>query len=82
MTESEDIYANIAWSPADVMTLRPRLTEEEAREFLLNNENHIRNRLSELGFEVIEDLLDYDFPTGKDRGFAGHAVEAHGAESD
>ena len=53
-------YAELAWTPADVQTLAPGLTTEQAEEWLDENQNHIRERLCELGWGVIEELLSFD----------------------
>lgn len=54
------LYADLAWTAEDVRTLAPHLTVEQAEEWLRNNEHHIRDRLCELGWGVIGDLLTYD----------------------
>ena len=53
-------YANVGWTPSDVRTLAPKMTEGEALEWLENNSKHIRDRMTELGWTVIQDLLIYD----------------------
>lgn len=50
-------YARTQWSPEDVLELRPDWSYSKALKWLHDNEKHIRNRLVELGWEVIEDLL-------------------------
>jgi hypothetical protein len=55
-----ETFAEIKWTAEDVMTLAPRMTEEEAKEWLANNESHIQDRTVELGWSVIEDLLSMD----------------------
>lgn len=54
---TQDHYAQLAWTPADVQTLRPYWTIERCRRELEENENHIRSRLCELGWEVIGILV-------------------------
>lgn len=50
-------YAKVEWSPEDVLTLREDMSMEEAEEFLVANQKHLRDRLVELGWEVMESLL-------------------------
>ena len=52
-------YAEIKWTVADVLSLEVAngMTEEQAEQFLEENELRLRHRLCELGFQVIEDLL-------------------------
>jgi len=50
-------YAKLAWRPEDVQSLREDMTEDEARGFLARNEKHMRDRLCELGFDVMETFL-------------------------
>jgi hypothetical protein len=53
-------YAELSWCAEDVQTLRPDLTEIEAENFLSRNEKHLRDRLCELGWGVMETLLAMD----------------------
>ena len=50
-------YATVEWTAEDVQTLRPEMTQEQAEEFLANNEKHIQSRLVELGWDVLQDLI-------------------------
>lgn len=52
-----EVFAEVMWTPGDVQSLA-KLTEEEALDFLVDNQKRIRDRLVELGWEVISDLLD------------------------
>ena len=56
----KDTYAKVEWTAEDVLTLRPDMTEEQAEEFLQSNEKHLRDRLIELGWDVMESLLAYE----------------------
>ncbi len=56
-------YAKVVWTAGDVQTLAPKMSEEEAEEWLQNNEGHIQDRLIELGWDVISCLLDHDVDT-------------------
>jgi hypothetical protein len=58
--EEKTRYAQMWWSTEDVLELRPKWTEEQADEFLSNNQNRLRDRLIELGWEVINDLMEYE----------------------
>jgi hypothetical protein len=53
-------YATLRWAPEDVLTLRPNWTLDRCEEWLEANQRHIQARLCELGWEVIETLLDGD----------------------
>ena len=50
-------YAHLGWAPSDVQTLRPDWTIPQCRRFLEENQNAMRDRLCELGWEVMETLL-------------------------
>jgi len=50
-------YAATRWLPEDVQSVKPGMTLEEATEFLTKNEKHLRDRLVELGHEIIAQLL-------------------------
>jgi hypothetical protein len=53
-------YGEVGWSAEDVQTLRPDLTDDQATAFLRRNERHIRDRLTELGWQVIDVNLQMD----------------------
>jgi hypothetical protein len=55
-------YAETKWHFSDVQELIADVSDEEAEAWLCRNENHIRDRLTELGFEVIDTLLSLDPP--------------------
>jgi hypothetical protein len=57
---SGDKYAEVVWTTEDVLALRPDMTIEEAEEWLQTNEKHLRDRLIELGWDVMETLLAFD----------------------
>lgn len=50
-------YAAVAWTAEDIEILRPHWTIEQCEEWLGQNEKYIRDRLIELGWEVIECML-------------------------
>jgi hypothetical protein len=53
-------YAALGWNAEDVQTLRPDLTDAQAEAFLARNERHLRDRLVELGWDVMDTLLALD----------------------
>lgn len=53
-------YAVVTWTAADVQTLRPNWGLEQCEEWLADNEHHIQSRLTEVGWECIQALLDFD----------------------
>ncbi len=52
-------YAEVPWTAGDVRTLC-KLSEGEAEEWLAKNEKHLRDRITELGWDVMRDLLEFD----------------------
>lgn len=55
---TKQTYATVTWAPEDVQTLKPDWTLEQCEEWLEMNQKYVRDRLVELGWEVIETLLD------------------------
>ena len=60
-----DNYAPVRWSIDDIQGLRKdksltEWTETEASDFLIRNEGHIQDRLVELGWDVISDLMNME----------------------
>jgi hypothetical protein len=53
-------YADLAWTVDDVVTVGKFDSDEAAEEWLYANQKHIRDRLCELGWGVIETLLQTD----------------------
>lgn len=53
-------YAEVFWTPEDVQTLRENLSFEDAEAFLERNEGHLAERLTEVGWEVIETFLSME----------------------
>jgi len=53
-------FANVEWTAGDIQTLRPEWSVEKCEDFLVANEHHLRDRLIEVGWEVLEVLLTYD----------------------
>jgi hypothetical protein len=65
--QSHERYAVVAWSVNDVLEMTsdgeggpPAISEEQAREFLEDNERYIQDVMVERGWEAIEDLLRMD----------------------
>jgi len=56
MSKTEN-YAIVEWQAQDVKVLKPLWTLEESKEWLVDNEGRIQDRLTELGWEVLESLL-------------------------
>jgi hypothetical protein len=56
----KNTFAKVEWTAEDVQTLRPDMSGDEAEDFLSSNESHLRDRLIELGWDVMESLLAYD----------------------
>lgn len=53
----EEKYAEVVWVPEDVKTLAPQMTYQEAEAWLSSNQKYLRDRLTELGWEVMGGLL-------------------------
>ena len=58
MAKKRKTYAEVEWTPEDVRSLNNNLSLSEAEEWLIDNEKSIQDRLTELGWNVIEDLLN------------------------
>lgn len=52
-------YADLGWHVGDITSMT-KLDDEQARDWLVSNQKYIRDRLCELGHEVIETLLSDD----------------------
>jgi len=50
-------YAELSWTIEDVKCIWPEATDEQAEEFLANNEGRLRDRLTELGWDILSELL-------------------------
>jgi len=65
---SEEVqYATVSWTMWDILSLTedpdtdaPKISEEEAITFLENNSKYIQDRIVELGWDVIETLMQQD----------------------
>jgi len=53
-------YAELAWRAEDVHYLKPSWTLPRCEEWLEDNEDNIKDRLTELGYEVIGTLLSME----------------------
>lgn len=54
-------YVTISWCPADVKELRPDWSDDKCMEALANVGGYLEDRSIELGWEVLETLLDMDY---------------------
>ena len=50
-------YASVAWRAEDVKAIKPNWTMPKCEEWLQDNEGRIQDRLTELGWEVLDSLL-------------------------
>jgi hypothetical protein len=51
-------HAHLSWTAPDVLTVAPKTwTEDQAEQFLVENGRRLQERLCELGYEVIENLI-------------------------
>ena len=69
---SDDQYfADVKWTIEDVLSLAEELgykvNEQQAWRWISRNEKHIRDRLIELGWGVMETLMSLDHPDGSDQ---------------
>ena len=55
--KKEEYYAKVMWSKHDVHSLRENWTLEECEEWLSENEGYLAERLTELGWDVIDNLI-------------------------
>ena len=53
-------YALVAWQPEDVQFLKPEWTLKHCKLWLEDNQKYMQARLVEMGWTVMEDLLEYD----------------------
>ena len=53
-----DAPCQITWVAEDIQTLRPNWTLEQCDDWLGSNSTHIEDRSTELGWEVIDSLLE------------------------
>lgn len=56
--EVNEYYAAVRWTVDDILTVRPEWSNEKAQQWLEDNQKYIQSRLIELGWEVIETLID------------------------
>jgi hypothetical protein len=55
----ETQFAEVTWSIEDLKTLQEDWTEEQLLEWMDLNEDHVRDRLIELGWEVIDTMISF-----------------------
>lgn len=51
-------YCNASWDITDVKQLRPEWTDEEAEDFLANNEEQMLELMIQRGWEILESFID------------------------
>jgi hypothetical protein len=56
-------FALVVWNAADLHVFRPDWTVSQCNEWFEQNQKHIQDRLVEVGWSVIEDLLGTDEET-------------------
>ena len=56
-----EVYATISWCPADVQELRPNWSNERCMEALERVGGALEDRSIELGWEVLDTLLDINY---------------------
>ena len=55
-----DEYAKVVWRAEDVKAIKGAWTLERCEEWLQDNDRHISDRLIELGWEVLDTLLQME----------------------
>lgn len=53
-------YASVTWRAEDVSMIKPEWSIEKCEEWIQDNENRIQDRLTELGWEVLDSFLGMD----------------------
>jgi hypothetical protein len=71
-TPTEPVYAELSWCVEDIHTILTEqgrtATQEEMEQWFSRNERHLRDRLCELGWGVIDTLLAMDSVGKRDDG--------------
>lgn len=64
-------FADVKWTVEDVVDLAAdlgyQIDEKQAKDWLNRNEKYIRDRLTELGWDVMETFMSMDHPDGSDQ---------------
>ena len=55
-----DEYAKVVWRAEDVKAIKGAWSLEKCEEWLQDNDRHISDRLIELGWEVLDTLLQME----------------------
>jgi hypothetical protein len=55
-----DEYAKVVWRAEDVKYLKPSWTLPQCEEWLQDNQEHMKDRLTELGYEVMDSFLSME----------------------
>jgi hypothetical protein len=53
-------FATVGWTANDIQDLAPKMSDAEATAWLEKNEQRLKERLCELGWEAIQIMLTYD----------------------
>lgn len=56
----DDINVIVKFVPEDVLSLREDWSVKQCEDFLSRNSKQMQDRLIELGWQVMQDLIDYD----------------------
>lgn len=57
---TKEKYGIVKWQIADIKDRRPDWTDKQCHDFLQDNERHIKDRMTETGWEVIDTLMQYE----------------------
>ena len=60
-----DEYAKVVWRAEDVKAIKSAWSLEKCEEWLQDNDRHISDRLIELGWEVMDTLLQMEADNGE-----------------
>lgn len=56
----EKYYAKVMWHVDDIKKLKPSWSEEQCRKFLEENEKNMRDRITELGWGVMQTFVSLE----------------------
>ena len=63
---SKEHYAELKWSIEDVKTMFAGASDDELHDWFARNEKHLRDRLCEMGWGIMDTLLSMDPPKRED----------------
>tara|TARA_R110000803_G_scaffold27482_1_gene64219 strand:+ start:35 stop:316 length:282 start_codon:yes stop_codon:yes gene_type:complete len=55
--EKTEWWAVVRWSIDDIKKVKPKWTNQECHDFLQRNEKHMRDRMIETGWDIIDILI-------------------------